>query len=42
MTDSAMRHFLGYQFGYELLMLNGVITFFGLWVTGNLKPQIGH
>ena len=42
MTDSAMRHFLGYQFGYELLMLNGVITFFGLWVTGNLKAQIGH
>lgn len=25
------RKFLGYRFGYELLMLNGFITFMGLW-----------
>ena len=23
---------VGYQFGYELLMLNGLLTFVGLWV----------
>jgi hypothetical protein len=22
----------GYRFGYELLMLNGVLTFLGLWL----------
>ena len=25
-------HFAGYTFGYELLMLNGFITFAGLWM----------
>ena len=24
----------GYTFGYELLMLNGLLTFLGLWLTG--------
>lgn len=24
----------GYQFGYELLMLNGFLTFIGLWISG--------
>lgn len=33
-VDLAARHFLGYQFGYELLMLNGALTFLGLWMTG--------
>lgn len=28
----------GYKFGYELLMLNGALTFFGLWTGGRLKP----
>ena len=28
-----------YRFGYELLMLNGMLTFVGLWVTGN-KQQV--
>ena len=32
MIDNATRHFLGYRFGYELLMLNGLLTFVGLWV----------
>ncbi|MBR1630678.1 MAG: sodium:solute symporter [Paludibacteraceae bacterium] len=26
-------HCWGYVFGYELLMLNGLLTFFGLWIT---------
>ena len=26
-------HFWNYQFGYELLMLNGLLTFLGLWLT---------
>jgi len=25
----------GYQFGYELLMLNGALTFAGLWIFSN-------
>ncbi|MBR6455425.1 MAG: sodium:solute symporter, partial [Prevotella sp.] len=32
MIDNATRHFLDYQFGYELLMLNGLLTFVGLWM----------
>ncbi|MGI6243689.1 MAG: sodium:solute symporter [Prevotella sp.] len=27
----------GYKFGYELLMLNGGLTFFGLWIAGRLR-----
>lgn len=34
--DHLSRHFWGYQFGYELLMLNGMLTFSGLWIMG--KP----
>ena len=29
--DVATSHFMGYQFGYELLMLNGALTFLGLF-----------
>ncbi len=32
--DYVSRHCWGYAFGYELLMLNGALTFAGLWVTG--------
>ena len=28
--DTVFQHFLGYRFGYELLMLNGLLTFIGL------------
>ncbi len=28
----------GYTFGYELLMLNGLLTFLGLWVISKKKP----
>ena len=30
--DAACRYFFQYQFGYELLMLNGMITFAGLFL----------
>lgn len=33
--DHLSRQFLGYQFGYELLMLNGMLTFVGLWGSSN-------
>ena len=32
MIDNATRHFFDYRFGYELLMLNGLLTFVGLWI----------
>ncbi len=31
--DLTAQHFLGYRFGYELLMLNGLLTFAGLWTS---------
>lgn len=31
--DSLTVHLFGYRFGYELLMLNGALTFSGLWLT---------
>ena len=31
--DNAAQHFLAYRFGYELLMLNGLLTFAGLWLS---------
>ena len=31
--DTLMQQFTGYQFGYELLMLNGLLTFTGLWIS---------
>jgi hypothetical protein len=27
-----VAHATGYQFGYELLMINGLLTFCGLWI----------
>lgn len=32
--DSLIFSFTGYKFGYELLMLNGLFTFAGLWLSG--------
>ena len=41
--DLAAQHFCDYRFGYELLMLNGLLTFAGLWLTkvkgGQTKPK---
>jgi len=36
------NRFFGYHFGYELLMLNGLFTFTGLWVTSLKKQQYGN
>lgn len=36
----AARSFLGYQFGYELLMINGLLTFTGLWMTGQRGDKL--
>jgi Na+/proline symporter len=33
-TDGVVRELTGYQFGYEMLMLNGALTFAGLWLSG--------
>ncbi len=30
-TDYLVKQYTGYAFGYEMLMVNGAITFFGLW-----------
>ncbi len=35
--DSLMNYLAGYRFGYELLMLNGVFTFVGLWMARPAK-----
>ena len=39
LLDWASRHWWGYAFGYELLMLNGLLTFAGLWAAGQLKVE---
>ena len=40
-ADSASKHYFGYSFGYELLLLNGLLTFAGLAVLrqGNAARQ---
>ena len=35
--NTAMQAFWDYCFGYELLMLNGLLTFLGLWLTAGKK-----
>ena len=35
--DNATKLCFNYQFGYELLMLNGVLTFVGLWINRQLS-----
>lgn len=35
-TDYLVKQYTGYAFGYEMLMVNGAITFFGLW-TASIK-----
>lgn len=32
LLDSTVRTYTGYKFGYEILMLNGILTFMGLWM----------
>ncbi len=38
-ADSASTQIWGYKFGYELLVLNGLITFALLWISGCRKGQ---
>ncbi len=33
LTDHLVKHHTGYVFSYEMLMLNGFITFSGLWIS---------
>jgi Na+/proline symporter len=35
--DTATQHLWDYHFGYELLMLNGLLTFTGLWLSSLKK-----
>jgi Na+/proline symporter len=37
--DIATQHIWNYRFGYELLMLNGLLTFVGLWLTAEKKQK---
>jgi len=37
LLDVAVAHLTGYRFGYELLMLNGLLTFLGLFVFSGLS-----
>ena len=40
LINSLTTHFTGYIFGYELLMLNGLLTFIGLWmVTSTMRLE---
>ena len=34
------KQYAGYTFGYEMLMINGGLTFAGLWLTSIYQPQI--
>jgi len=36
-NDYSVQLFAGYKFGFELLLLNGLITFTGLWMLPRLK-----
>ena len=39
-TNTLTLHIWGYQWGYELLLLNGVITFIGLFIIRNREIKI--
>lgn len=39
-VDSLSKTMYGYTFGYELLMLNGLLTFAGLWITGRKESDV--
>lgn len=37
--DTAARTLFAYRFGYELLMLNGLFTFTGLWIADVMRSK---
>lgn len=39
-VDSLSKTVFDYTFGYELLMLNGLLTFAGLWITGRKETDV--
>jgi Na+/proline symporter len=38
--DAAAQHLWGYRFGYELLMLNGLLSFGGLWLCSRHRATV--
>ena len=38
-VDKMVGSLTGYRFGYELLMLNGLLTFLGLWLLREQRPE---
>jgi hypothetical protein len=40
LIDTLTATFTGYTFGYELLMLNGLLTFIGLWMVSKKSQSI--
>ena len=38
-TDRVVEAATGYRFGYEMLMINGLLTFVGLWIGSLGKPS---
>lgn len=41
-ADWLTSHYTSYRFGYELLMLNGLLTFIGLWTTSLKAGKTGE
>ena len=41
-ADWLASHYTSYRFGYELLMLNGLLTFVGLWATSLKAGKTGE
>ena len=41
-ADWLTSHYTSYRFGYELLMLNGLLTFVGLWATSLKAGKTGE
>lgn len=39
-TDYLVNYYTGYRFGYEMLMVNGLITFAGLWLSSAKQPKL--
>jgi sodium:solute symporter family protein len=39
LIEALTRRITGYQFGYELLILNGLLTFIGLYLCGEKKEM---
>ena len=40
LLNAVVSQIIGYHFGYELLMLNGLLTFIGLWASGSKKKLL--